>query len=87
MNWKPSLLLVVAGSVLPLCGCPRPQVDAVRVSPDNALAIRKALGEGKSAAADDGGASLPQPTGWATIRGKFILEGNPPPRVPQALRR
>lgn len=85
MNWKPSLLLVVAGSVLPLCGCPRPQVDAVRVSPDNALAIRKALGEGKSAAADDGGASLPQPTGWATIRGKFILEGNPPPRVPLAI--
>lgn len=74
-------LLVVAGSVLPLCGCPRPQVDAVRSSPDNALALRKALGVGKSAAAEGGGATLPQPTGWATIRGKFTLEGTPPPRV------
>lgn len=73
-------LLLIAGLVVPLCGCPRPQVSAVRVVPDNALAIRKALGEGKSADAASA-AAAPQPTGWATIRGKFTLEGAPPPRV------
>jgi hypothetical protein len=63
-----------------LCGCERPQVSALRHSPDNAQAIRKALGEGK-AAASSGAAEAAQPTGWATIRGKFTLAGAAPART------
>lgn len=76
--------LLALASLVVLCGCPRPQVNAVRVNPDNALAIRKALGEGKAAAAA-GGAEAARPTGWATIRGKFTLDGPAPPRAPVSI--
>jgi hypothetical protein len=77
--------LIALACVAMFCGCPRPQVSAVRVSPDNAVAIRNALGAGKSADAAGSGAQAPQPTGWATIRGKFTLDGSPPTRLPLAI--
>lgn len=72
-------LLALAALAL-FAGCPRQQVSALQVTPDNARAIRRALGEGKSASAASA-AEAPKPTGWATIRGRFVLEGTPPPRV------
>jgi hypothetical protein len=48
------------------------------------VAIRKALGEGKSGQAA-ATAEVAQPTGWATIRGQFTLEGTPPPRPPLSI--
>ncbi len=69
--------VLALSSVVLLGGCPRPQVSALRVSPDSAQAIRKALGEEKSGA---GGSAVEaaKPTGWATIRGKFTLDGAAP---------
>jgi hypothetical protein len=72
--------LLAAGAIA-LAGCARPQVSALRYTPGNAEAIRQALGAGKSAAAT-AAAEAPKPTGWATIRGKFVMVGTPPPRPP-----
>ena len=44
--------LFVPAAALLLAGCERrPMVDALRASPDNVTAIRKALGEGKAGSA------------------------------------
>ena len=75
--WLPALAAAL------LAGCERPQVSALRASGDSVSAIRKALGEGKSAAAST--ADAPMPTGWATIRGQFTYEGAPPPRPPLSI--
>ncbi len=61
------------------CGCRRPQVEALHASADNAAAIRQAFGEGKSGSAA-AAAETAQPTGGATIRGKFTLQGTAPMR-------
>ncbi|HUE69981.1 MAG TPA: hypothetical protein VMP01_03760 [Pirellulaceae bacterium] len=75
--------LVGLAAVALFSGCPRNQVSALRATPDNAVAIRKALGEGKSATAAP--AEVAQPTGWGTIRGQFTLGGTPPARLPLSI--
>src|SRR5262245_46393373 len=65
-------------------GCPRPQVHALHANTDSAVVIRKALGAGKSGPAT-AAADIAQPTGWATIRGRFTLAGSPPARSPVSI--
>ena len=43
-------------------------------------AIRKSLEEGKAAAGDT--AAAPTGTGWATIKGQFVFDGDPPAMQP-----
>ena len=83
---KANRLLFACGltALAAFCGCERRHVSALRASPDNAVAIRKAFGTGKSAQAASA-AELPQPTGWATIRGRFTLAGTPPARSPLSI--
>jgi hypothetical protein len=85
-NRLPTALgLVALATLVVFCGCERPQVDAVQVTADSALALRRALGEGKGAQAAGSASEAARPTGWATIRGKFALEGTPPPRTPLSI--
>lgn len=77
--------VIAVASVALCCGCPRPQVNAVRVSQENAVEIRQALAAGKSGDAGGSSAEAPQPTGWATIRGKFVLDGPAPTRLPLSI--
>jgi len=76
--------LAVLSALVACCGCERPQVKAVHVTVDSARALRRALGEGK-AGQTASATEAPKPTGWATIRGRFVLEGTAPPRAPVSI--
>lgn len=45
----------------------------------DAMALRTALEKGAEGASESEGPALAEPTGWATIRGKFVFRGAPPP--------
>jgi hypothetical protein len=64
-----------------LVGCERPVAPAQRVNTTNVAALRSAIGTAEPAAAVDAG-PVPEPTGWATLRGTFRLQGEAPPRYP-----
>ncbi|MEX2026954.1 MAG: hypothetical protein WEH44_06625 [Pirellulaceae bacterium] len=78
------LPLVTLTAVALFTGCPRNQVSALRASPDNAVAIRKALGEGKAGSAA-AAVEIAPPPGWATIRGNLTNGGAAPPRSALAI--
>jgi hypothetical protein len=69
--------LVLAGGVI--VGCARPQQPAAYVNSNNVSALRTALGGSAVEASPAGGAAAAEPTGWATIKGSFKIEGAPPP--------
>jgi hypothetical protein len=75
--------LALAASVLAFAGCERrlgvtpPQ----RVNTTNVAVLRKALGGAPTEATGPATAAA-EPTGWATIRGTFKLNGTAPPRSP-----
>jgi hypothetical protein len=72
----------VAALGLPLAGCERPLAPPQRVNTTNVAVLRKALGGADAASGSASAAPAAEPTGWATIRGRFTLSGNPPPRDP-----
>ena len=55
-------------------GCARPQQPAVRVKTSNVSALRTALG-GSAVEANPTAASAAEPTGWATLKGSFKIDG------------
>ena len=59
-------------------GCARPLPPAQRVQPTNVNLLRTELGGGASAEAGAGATAAAEPTGWATIKGTFKLNGAPP---------
>lgn len=80
MRGSIAVIAVVAGAAL---GCARMQPPAEVVASDNVVALRTAFG-GSAAVSSSASAAAPaaEPTGWATIKGTFKLNGTPPPRQP-----
>lgn len=64
-----------------LVGCERPVAPAQRVNATNVAALRSAIGTAEAAGPAEAGPAA-EPTGWATLRGRFTLQGDPPPRYP-----
>src|SRR5262245_58150417 len=62
-------------------GCSRGQPPVERVQISNVSAIRSAFGGGVVETTATA-ATIPEPKGWATIRGTFKIDGPPPPRSP-----
>jgi len=73
------LLLVVALTGMTTLGCPsvRDMAPNLDVDEDTALAIRDALESGAESSSG-GAATLSEPTGWATLTGRFEMLGTPP---------
>lgn len=68
-------------AALALCGCARPLPPAERVQMTNVSNLREAFGGGVTAdAATASAAPAAEPTGWATLRGTFKLNGTAPER-------
>lgn len=65
-----------------LAGCERATAPALSYNESNSRELRKMLQAGQASAESSADASAAEPTGWATISGKFTLAGNPPPRSP-----
>ncbi|HEY2411899.1 MAG TPA: hypothetical protein VGI40_06640 [Pirellulaceae bacterium] len=65
-------------------GCARHLPPAERVQTTNVIALRTAFGGGATETAATATA-VAEPTGWATIKGTFKLEGTPPARTPLAI--
>src|SRR5437762_10175330 len=62
-------------------GCARRLPPAERVETTNVKALRSAFGSGATEATGTA-AAVVEPTGWATIKGSFKLNGSPPDRPP-----
>jgi hypothetical protein len=71
-------LALVAGCAF---GCARRLQPAARVETSNVSSLRSALG-GSAVEAAPSAAAAAEPTGWATIKGTFKIDGTPPPRAP-----
>lgn len=67
---------LIASAVV--AGCERKLPPNVKIAQGNVVSLRSALGGGKGAAPTTVAAA--EPTGFATIRGVFTLDGEPPPR-------
>lgn len=79
-------LILTSGLLVAGVGCSRDTAPAVYVDRTTIRDVRDALNEGvESAGGGGGGASLGDPTGWATITGKFTLAGAPPTLAPIAV--
>src|SRR5947209_7574164 len=76
-----SLRLVLIGACL-AGGCARPLPPAQRVQATNVSALRTAFGGGAAEATPGAAAAVAEPTGWATLKGSFKLDGSPPDRPP-----
>jgi len=68
--------VAIAVFVLPV-GCARKLPPAERVQTTNVTALRTAFGGGTSETAT-ATAAVAEPTGWATLKGTFKLNGSPP---------
>jgi len=73
----PSLVLAAVCVV----GCARPQQPAVRVETNNVSALRTAFG-GSAVEAAPSAVAAAEPTGWATLKGSFKIDGAAPAPVP-----
>jgi hypothetical protein len=72
--------LLLAGVCL-VAGCARRLPPAERVETTNVKALRSSFGGGATEAAGPA-AAVAEPTGWATLKGSFKLNGSPPDRPP-----
>src|SRR4051812_16924842 len=75
--------LLVSATVL-VTGCARHLPPAERVQTTNVVALRTAFGGGATETAATA-TVVAEPTGWATLKGTFKLEGTPPARQPLAV--
>jgi hypothetical protein len=77
--------LAVAGAVMVALlvgeGCARPQQPAVKVQTQNVSALRTALG-GSAVEAAPSAVAAAEPTGWATLKGSFKIDGAAPAPIP-----
>jgi hypothetical protein len=86
MNFVPrrcsvSLALLMGAGLL--AGCERYVPPAQRVEVNNVTALRKSMGGDEASSAGSAAEQAPaaEPTGWATIRGSFRLDGPIPERT------
>ena len=70
-------IIGVALIVAPLAGCGRNTDLGPVANPEAAASIYAALTAGKSDAGD-GAAAASTGTGWATIKGQFVFDGDAP---------
>jgi len=78
LSWRgPGIVLATACIV----GCARPQQPAVKVQTQNVKALSAAFG-GSAVEAAPAAAAAAEPTGWATLKGSFKLDGTAPAPVP-----
>jgi len=89
IDGRPLLLSVstcaalLAVAIITALGCARSTAPALPASEDEALAMRQILDAGGGAASDSETVKVrAEPTGWATLAGRFRLQGTPPPRIP-----
>ncbi|MDX1945143.1 MAG: hypothetical protein SFU86_07035 [Pirellulaceae bacterium] len=81
MNAK-SIICLAFAAILPAAGCQREGLSpAVRPVEANVVALRAAMGGDKGAAPAETVAAQ-EPTGFGTLRGKFLVLGTPPARPP-----
>lgn len=74
-----SVICFFAGGLLLVAGCERTNQPNPRVVAANVESLKKALGSGATAEATPGaGAVVAEPTGWATLKGKFVFNGTVP---------
>lgn len=75
----------VLGSLLAvaLCGCGRVSVANHPPDMERVTALREAMGSGTASESASGGATTSdvEPTGWATLKGKFSISGTAPTRL------
>ena len=70
-------------AVLVATGCEREMAQTLSYRDSTMKVMREALDAGVEAGAAGGGSiDLGDPTGWATLKGRFTLQGSPPPRSP-----
>ena len=79
-----SLLLPAALIAILAAGCQRYSGTAVSIDQGAVVQLRKDLGVGASGKTE-AAATIVEPTGFATIRGTFKLEGTPLSRKPLAV--
>ncbi|MCA9189221.1 MAG: hypothetical protein R3E01_24340 [Pirellulaceae bacterium] len=79
--WSSSIvpMLAVGAMLLLVVGCARHLPPDVAADLPSAMQIRAgfATADGSGQASDSGGSGA-EPTGWATLRGRFIFDGTPP---------
>ena len=76
------IALALLATLVAGCGRHPPLADAERPELNNVVALRSALGGGAAEIATTAAAPAAEPTGWATLKGRFAIEGTPPPRQP-----
>jgi hypothetical protein len=79
---RAALAAVALAVALVFVGCERSLAPAVRVSTTDVSALKKALGSGDEANPAGEASASAEPTGFATLRGRFILTGAAPERAP-----
>jgi hypothetical protein len=71
--------LALVSMVVVATGCKRPTAPVLAYNESSSVELRKLLQEGKKGA-DAAAVSAAEPTGWGTLKGKFALNGQAPPR-------
>jgi hypothetical protein len=76
-----SAVLLACGALV-IAGCARPVAENPHVVASNVASLREALGAGAVATGPAATVAAAEPTGWSTLKGKFILAGAAPARSP-----
>ncbi|QDU31630.1 hypothetical protein ETAA8_67900 [Anatilimnocola aggregata] len=76
-----STFSLLASGLLLVAGCARSVEPNAYTRAANVESLRKAFGAGGTAEVGPA-AAVAEPTGWATIKGKFVLQGQDPGRTP-----
>lgn len=63
-------------------GCERARGPELTFNPGNASELRKLLQAGKTGGDSSTAVAAAEPTGWATLKGKFTINGSPPSLPP-----
>lgn len=84
MNQRVDLRYVVLllASLMVAAGCQRQVADNPRVSAANVVELKKAFGGSAAEAGPGAAVAVAEPTGWSTLKGKFVLAGGAPVRSP-----
>lgn len=72
---------LVCGALV-IAGCARPVAENPHVVASNVSSLKQAFGAGAAAAGPATTAVAAEPTGWSTLKGKFVLAGAAPARSP-----
>ena len=73
-----AILLFAVVVATTMFGCERQVAPNLNADESTALALRELLESGAGPAEEGGGATLSEPTGWATLAGRFQINGTAP---------